>query len=156
MRGSRSLDAKLTPLVDGVHAVEIPREDAYGLIELSIWTKSKPVFKQSFEHNLGSQWFKSSTYTDTAKKLLSQAKQESKAVQEMTERRLTAIQKTLPDVQKALMHRVNELTENAVELYRGTQDFAHVTASESRNAARSRTNKAMRNARALRRKLKVR
>lgn len=38
--------------------MQIPREDAYGLLNVSIWTDSKPKVSKSFDVDFGSSWLK--------------------------------------------------------------------------------------------------
>lgn len=47
---------------DGVYALEIPREDAYGTVNVSLWTTSKPIVNESFEVEFGTSWLKGSTW----------------------------------------------------------------------------------------------
>lgn len=47
---------------DGVYALEIPKDDAYGTLNVSLWTTSKPTINESFEVELGTSWLKASTW----------------------------------------------------------------------------------------------
>ncbi|KAK0507868.1 hypothetical protein JMJ35_009757 [Cladonia borealis] len=58
LRGTTELEHQLTTLFDGVHALQIPREDAYGLLNVSIWTGPKPNINEIFEVDFGSSWLK--------------------------------------------------------------------------------------------------
>lgn len=58
LRGTTELEHQLTTLFDGVHALQIPREDAYGLLNVSIWTGPKPNINEVFEVDFGSSWLK--------------------------------------------------------------------------------------------------
>lgn len=58
LRGTTDLEHQLTTLFDGVHALQIPREDAYGLLNVSIWTGPKPNINEIFEVDFGSSWLK--------------------------------------------------------------------------------------------------
>ncbi len=57
-RGDKTLDHKISMLFDGVYALQIPREDSYGMLNVAVWTESKPNIKESFELDFGSSWFK--------------------------------------------------------------------------------------------------
>ena len=57
-RGDKTLDHQLSALFDGVYALQIPRENAYGVLNVAIWTESKPKINESFEVDFGSSWFK--------------------------------------------------------------------------------------------------
>ena len=58
LRGTTELEHQLITLFDGVHALQIPREDAYGLLNVSIWTGPKPNINENFEVDFGSSWLK--------------------------------------------------------------------------------------------------
>ena len=47
---------------NGVYALEIPKDDAYGTLNVSLWTTSKPSLNESFEVELGTSWLKASTW----------------------------------------------------------------------------------------------
>lgn len=51
---------------DGVYALEIPKEDAYGTVNVSLWTTSKPIINESFEVDFGRSWLKASTWNKAA------------------------------------------------------------------------------------------
>lgn len=51
---------------DGVYALEIPKEDAYGTVNVSLWTTSKPIINEKLEVNFGTSWLKVSTWNNAA------------------------------------------------------------------------------------------
>lgn len=57
-RGDKTLEHQISTLFDGVYALQIPREDSYGVLNVAVWTESKPKIKESFEVDFGSSWFK--------------------------------------------------------------------------------------------------
>lgn len=57
-RADKTLEHQTSTLFDGVYALQIPREDSYGMLNVSVWTESKPKIKESFEVDFGSSWFK--------------------------------------------------------------------------------------------------
>ena len=57
-RGDKTLDHQISTLFDGVYALQIPREDSYGVLNVAVWTESKPKIEESFELDFGSSWFK--------------------------------------------------------------------------------------------------
>ncbi|KAI9894355.1 MAG: hypothetical protein M1814_003111 [Vezdaea aestivalis] len=68
-RGSTSLQAKLSKLFDGVWTIELEREEAYGFVNISVWTKSKLAVRQNFEIDLGTPWLKLVSWQKAAAKL---------------------------------------------------------------------------------------
>lgn len=57
-RGDKTLEHQISTLFDGVYALQIPREDSYGVLNVTVWTESKPKIKENFEVDFGSSWFK--------------------------------------------------------------------------------------------------
>lgn len=53
-RGTHTLNHQVSTPFDGVFTIEIPRDDAYGLLNVSIWTTAKPKIEVSFEVEFGS------------------------------------------------------------------------------------------------------
>lgn len=58
LRKDVELEHQLTTLFDGVYALQIPREDAYGLLNVEVWTENKPVINENFEVDFGCSWLK--------------------------------------------------------------------------------------------------
>lgn len=57
-RGNKIVVHQISPLFDGVYALQVPREDSYGVLNVVVWTESKPKIRESFEVDFGSSWFK--------------------------------------------------------------------------------------------------
>lgn len=53
-RGTHALNHQVSTPFDGVFTIEIPRDDAYGLLNVSIWTTANPKIEVSFEVEFGS------------------------------------------------------------------------------------------------------
>ncbi|KAI9850056.1 MAG: hypothetical protein M1838_006136 [Thelocarpon superellum] len=58
MRNEQQLQVNLSKLFDGVYALQLPREEAYGPLNVTVWTQSKPRMAQSFEVDFGTPWLK--------------------------------------------------------------------------------------------------
>lgn len=58
LRGDSELKHQTTTLFDGVYALQVPREDAYGTLSVEVWTESKPIVNENFEVDFGSSWLK--------------------------------------------------------------------------------------------------
>ncbi|KAK4696514.1 hypothetical protein P7C71_g1416, partial [Lecanoromycetidae sp. Uapishka_2] len=58
LRDDTEIEHEITTLFEGVYALQIPREDAYGMLNVMIRTESKPKISESFEVDLGSSWLK--------------------------------------------------------------------------------------------------
>lgn len=48
------VDMEVAKITNGVYAITVPKQISYGPLNLTIWTQSKPLLKQSFEVQLGS------------------------------------------------------------------------------------------------------
>ncbi|KAI9779748.1 MAG: hypothetical protein M1839_007246 [Geoglossum umbratile] len=57
-RNDRVVDVRLSKLFEGAYTLKLEREDAYGTMNVSVWTKSKPSMEQVFELDFGSPWLK--------------------------------------------------------------------------------------------------
>ena len=57
-RGDKTLEHQMAILFDGVYALQIPREESYGVVNVAVWTEAKPKIEESFEVDFGSSWFK--------------------------------------------------------------------------------------------------
>ncbi|KAF8454301.1 hypothetical protein BGX38DRAFT_1267895 [Terfezia claveryi] len=57
-RNGEAISSELSKLFDGVYTVVIPHDDAWGLMNVSVQTKSKPLMKETFELDFGMPWFK--------------------------------------------------------------------------------------------------
>lgn len=71
-RNGEAINSELSKLFDGVYTVVIPPDDAWGLMKVSVHTKSKPLIKESFELDFGMPWFKLTGW----KKMATQQKEE--------------------------------------------------------------------------------
>ena len=58
LRGGSELEHHVTTLFDGVHALQLPREDAHGMVTVKIRTESRPIINEDFEVDFGSSWLK--------------------------------------------------------------------------------------------------
>ena len=57
-RGRAALELTVSTLFDGVYALQVPREEAYGLLNLTVKTKANPSVNERFEVDFGSSWLK--------------------------------------------------------------------------------------------------
>ncbi|KAL9635545.1 MAG: hypothetical protein Q9164_003388 [Protoblastenia rupestris] len=57
-RKETPLEHKVSTLFEGVYALQIPREEAYGVLNLVIWTDSRHAVNETFEVDFGSSWLK--------------------------------------------------------------------------------------------------
>jgi len=61
-RNGAIINAELSTLFDGVYTLNIDEHDAWGVMNVSIWTKTKPIFKEDLEVDFGTPWVKVSRW----------------------------------------------------------------------------------------------
>ena len=66
-RGDKALEYQISTLFDGVYALQVPREDAYGVLNVTVWTESRPKIKESFEVDFRSSWVKAAGWKRTSR-----------------------------------------------------------------------------------------
>ena len=71
-RAGQELSFELTRLFDGVHALRLVREDAYGLLNVTVRTKTKPAIEQVTEVDFGTPWLKIANWKRAAQAWSSQ------------------------------------------------------------------------------------
>jgi hypothetical protein len=71
-RYSKALPYGLSQLFDGVYTLKLDREDAYGLLNLTITTKSKHPINQTIALDFGTPWLKIANWKRAARGISSQ------------------------------------------------------------------------------------
>ena len=57
-RRKASIEHEVSTLFEGIYSVRIPRAEAYGKMNVSIWTTSKPRIKEQYEVDFGNPWLR--------------------------------------------------------------------------------------------------
>ncbi|RPA80728.1 hypothetical protein BJ508DRAFT_125040 [Ascobolus immersus RN42] len=65
-RNEQFISSEVSKLFDGVYAIQIPKEDAWGVMNVTVSTKSKPIIKEVFELDFGTPWLKVTHWKDLA------------------------------------------------------------------------------------------
>lgn len=78
-RGS-AISHQVSTLFDGVFAIRIPRDDAYGVLNVSVWTTSKPKINESFEVDFGMSWFRLAGWKKTGYTMIEHLREEVNSV----------------------------------------------------------------------------
>jgi len=65
-RQKAAVEHELLMLFDGVYALKVPREEAYGLVNVSVRTTSKPKIDETFEVDFGNSWLKAAGWKRAA------------------------------------------------------------------------------------------
>lgn len=126
-RYESSLSYELSKLFEGVYALRLDREDAYGYVNVTISTLSKPSFQQTAQMDFGSPWLKIANWKRAASTVPSQLVKDLAIAQTSLSRtydRLTTdLQVVIGDVVKrshflrqeadALRHDSAQLSSNA-------------------------------------------
>jgi hypothetical protein len=61
-RHGRAIDVNLTKLLEGVYALRLRREDAWGRLNVTLSTPSKPMLNQTLQADFGRVWLKPSKW----------------------------------------------------------------------------------------------
>ncbi|KAF1983219.1 hypothetical protein K402DRAFT_396920 [Aulographum hederae CBS 113979] len=104
-RGSEVLKTSMKKLSEGAYVIELEREQAYGVVNITLQTKSKPPFSQKLAVNFGSPWLKLSAWLSTAEKM-------SKSTQENLHFSQKCVTKYASDLQQVAL----ELSKRAVSV----------------------------------------
>ena len=71
-RSGSILPVNFTKLFDGVYALHLNPEDAHGVVDIYVWTESRPVIKESFQLDFGTAWLKVASWRKAASTLSTQ------------------------------------------------------------------------------------
>ncbi|OKL61230.1 hypothetical protein UA08_03485 [Talaromyces atroroseus] len=80
-RGSVSLPYELAKLFDGVYTLRLNREDAYGLVNVSVSSRSRQPREQSLEVDFGTPWLKIENWKRAAQTVSSQIRRDLDSAQ---------------------------------------------------------------------------
>ncbi|MCJ1402748.1 hypothetical protein MMC11_005969 [Xylographa trunciseda] len=80
-RGKESLNHEFSTLFDGVHALKLAREDAYGILNISVWTAKKPRINETFQVDFGTPWLKIAGWKKAAQAITEQVRGELQSAQ---------------------------------------------------------------------------
>lgn len=58
LRGNSLISHEVSTLFDGVFVIKIAPENAFGVLNVSVWTNSRPKINESFNVNFGTPWFR--------------------------------------------------------------------------------------------------
>ena len=68
-RNNAALEHELTMLFDGVYALRILREEAHGVVNVSVRTISKPKINEVFQVDFGNHWLKAAGWKKAARSM---------------------------------------------------------------------------------------
>ena len=112
-RNGEQIESELSQLFEGVYTIVIPRDEAWGSMNISVQTKSKPLFKESFELDFGRSWL---SWMKVAKKqqqdvikMAEQASSEGKRIAREIGQKTTEMRDR---TQKLLREKANTISEN--------------------------------------------
>ncbi|KAJ5492236.1 hypothetical protein N7453_010333 [Penicillium expansum] len=131
-RENKALSYELSQLFDGVYTLKLNREDAYGLVNLTITTKSKQPISQTMAVDFGTPWLKIANWKRAAQEISSQFAKEIHTAQtgltEVYGRLSTDLQVIVGDVVK----RTHFLRRDAEALHRESLNTRDAVLSRSK------------------------
>ena len=80
-RNGEPLTYEFSTLFDGVHALKLAREDAYGVLSIFVWTKKKPMINETLQVDFGTPWLKLAGWKRAAQALTEQVREELQSAQ---------------------------------------------------------------------------
>ncbi|MCJ1290739.1 hypothetical protein MMC34_002281 [Xylographa carneopallida] len=80
-RGKEALDYEFSTLFDGVYALKLAREDAYGALNISVWTVKRPKINETFQVDFGTPWLKIAGWKKAAQAITEQVRGELQSAQ---------------------------------------------------------------------------
>ncbi|MCJ1389426.1 hypothetical protein MMC18_002283 [Xylographa bjoerkii] len=80
-RGKEPLNYEFSTLFDGVYALKLAREDAYGAVNISVWTAKKPRINETFQVDFGTPWLKIAGWKKAAQAITEQVRGELQSAQ---------------------------------------------------------------------------
>ncbi|KAI5836832.1 hypothetical protein DFP73DRAFT_343398 [Morchella snyderi] len=126
-RGGAKIEAELSKPFDGVYTLKLDAEEAWGLMNVSLWTKQKPVMKETLEVDFGSPWLKLSGWKKVAgqkktelQTLIEQAKTDANRI--ASDFSQIAGQQAL-EVKGLVVAKAREFTKGVSKIYRGTREI---------------------------------
>ena len=80
-RQNGSVNYTVSTLFEGVFALKLPREEAHGPLNVSVWTTKKPKVNDTFQIDFGSPWLKVAGWKRATQLMTEQLREELRATQ---------------------------------------------------------------------------
>ena len=80
-RKNKELEYEFSTLFDGVYALQFLPEEAYGMLDITVWTNRRPRLNESFQVEFGTPWLKVSGWQRAAQAMTVQVREELVAAQ---------------------------------------------------------------------------
>ena len=81
LRKDKALEYEFSTLFDGVYALKLLPEEAYGMLDVIVWTHRKPRLNETFQVEFGTPWLKVSGWQRAASAMTDQVREELVAAQ---------------------------------------------------------------------------
>ncbi|KAF4304154.1 hypothetical protein GTA08_BOTSDO07925 [Botryosphaeria dothidea] len=119
-RGAEEVPFTTEKLVDGVHAVRVEPKDAYGTLNVTISTGSRPRIQQSLTVDFGSPWLKMSSWAGMMKTDVALAQQNAKNTSLALFKGLELFRETGKNITDVILHSANSGAQKALQLFNET------------------------------------
>ncbi|KAL8908923.1 MAG: hypothetical protein Q9207_000499 [Kuettlingeria erythrocarpa] len=80
-QGDRVLKHDVSALFDGVYALELPKDDARGLVNISVWSVSRLKFQETLQADFGNSWLRAAGWKKATGALSTAFRREFDSVQ---------------------------------------------------------------------------
>jgi hypothetical protein len=124
-RGEEKLGSELSKPLEGVYTLELNSEESWGLLKISISTKSRPLINETLEVDFGSPWLKFSGWM----KVVAQRKMEFQSLVEQAKVDANQIAsdfgniagRQVVEAKDAVVAKARDVASEASRLYQGTK-----------------------------------
>ena len=116
LRGEQVLEAQLSKLFDGVYALQLEREEAYGPVNVTVWTQSRPRTQQTLEVDFGTPWLKVAGWKKAAQVVSEQIQKDIRQAQVNVQVGAGRLGTGLSEALKSTMQRAESAAAEALEV----------------------------------------
>ncbi|KAL8768903.1 MAG: hypothetical protein Q9209_004958 [Squamulea sp. 1 TL-2023] len=126
-QGDRILKHQMSTIFDGMYALELPIDEAHGLINISVWTDSRPKIHENLQTDFGNSWLRAAGWKRAVNALSGSFRQDLVLVQ-------TSISAVLTRSDTELHYLVQKTLGKADQLKAETQKIRKVSMDRMANA----------------------
>ena len=110
------LDHQVSPLFDGLYALKLRRADAHGVLNISVWTTSKPKIHETFQVALKIPWLRLAGWREAAKSVIDSIREDIDFAQNTLTNTSNLARVELRTLMQSTLGSANLLTKEATTL----------------------------------------
>ena len=140
-RHEKTIKHEFSTLFDNVYALKLPREDAYGSLNVSVSTIKKPKLNETFQVDFGTPWLKVASWKSAAQLVTEQVRDELQTAQSglssAYEHTSTGIQSFMRDAVKKADGVLKEVEKIGILSLNQTTKTTEVMVAQSKELSRT-------------------